>query len=131
VLFRGSHHSDRLEIELIRRNIPYVKYGGLKFLEAAHVKDVLSILKWAENPKNEVAAFRVLKLLPGIGPGIASGREPQERGCRIPGAEAPARHRSRHRVALLHAPGHGRLPAVVVARIPAAIGGLAGVAGLL
>lgn len=72
VLFRGSHHSDRLEIELIRRNIPYVKYGGLKFLEAAHVKDVLSILKWAENPKNEVAAFRVLKLLPGMGPSYAS-----------------------------------------------------------
>ncbi len=72
VLFRGSHHSDRLELELVRRNIPYVKYGGLKFLEAAHVKDVLSLLKWAENPKNEVAAFRVLKLLPGVGPGYAS-----------------------------------------------------------
>jgi DNA helicase-2/ATP-dependent DNA helicase PcrA len=68
VLFRGSHHSDRLEIELVRRNIPYIKYGGLKFLEAAHVKDVLAILKWAENPKNEVAAFRVLNLLPGMGP---------------------------------------------------------------
>jgi DNA helicase-2/ATP-dependent DNA helicase PcrA len=72
VLFRGSHHSDRLEIELVRRNIPYVKYGGLKFLEAAHVKDVLAILKWAENPKNEVAAFRVLKLLPGMGPRYAN-----------------------------------------------------------
>jgi len=72
VLFRGSHHSDRLELELVRRNIPYVKYGGLKFLEAAHVKDLLSILKWAENPKNEVAAFRVLKLLPGMGPAMAS-----------------------------------------------------------
>ena len=71
VLFRGSHNSDRLELELVRRNIPYVKYGGLKFLEAAHVKDVLSILKWAENPKNEVAAFRVLKLLPGMGPANA------------------------------------------------------------
>ena len=71
VLFRGSHHSDRLEIELVRRNIPYVKYGGLKFLEAAHVKDVLAILKWAENPKNEVAAFRALKLLPGMGPRYA------------------------------------------------------------
>jgi DNA helicase-2/ATP-dependent DNA helicase PcrA len=71
VLFRGAHHSDRLEIELVRRNIPYVKYGGLKFLEAAHVKDVLSVLKWAENPKNEVAAFRVLKLLPGMGPSRA------------------------------------------------------------
>lgn len=68
VLFRGSHSSDRLELELVRRNIPYVKYGGLKFLEAAHVKDMLSVLKWAENPKNEVAGFRVLKLLPGMGP---------------------------------------------------------------
>jgi ATP-dependent DNA helicase UvrD/PcrA len=72
VLFRGSHHSDRLELELVRRNIPYVKYGGLKFLEAAHVKDLLSILKWAENPKNEVAAFRVLKLMPGMGPSNAA-----------------------------------------------------------
>ena len=72
VLFRGSHHSDRLELALVRRNIPYVKYGGLKFLEAAHVKDLLSILKWAENPKNEVAAFRVLKLLPGMGPSNAA-----------------------------------------------------------
>ena len=72
VLFRGSHHSDRLELELVRRNIPYVKYGGLKFLEAAHVKDMLAILKWAENPRNQVAAFRVLKLLPGIGPSHAS-----------------------------------------------------------
>lgn len=72
VLFRGSHHSDRLELELVRRNIPYVKYGGLKFLEAAHVKDYLSVLKWAENPKNEVAAFRVLKLMPGMGPATAA-----------------------------------------------------------
>ena len=72
VLFRGAHHSDRLELELVRRNIPYVKYGGLKFLEAGHVKDLLSILKWAENPKNQIAAFRVLKLLPGMGPSFAS-----------------------------------------------------------
>lgn len=72
VLFRGAHHSDRLELELVRRNIPYVKYGGLKFLEAGHVKDLLSILKWAENPRNQVAAFRVLKLLPGMGPAYAS-----------------------------------------------------------
>ena len=72
VLFRSAHHSDRLELELVRRNIPYVKYGGLKFLEAAHIKDLLSILKWAENPRNKVAAFRVLKLLPGMGPVLAS-----------------------------------------------------------
>ena len=72
VLFRSSHHSDRLELELVRRNIPYVKYGGLKFLEAAHVKDLLAILKWAENPRNDIAAFRVLKLLPGMGPRYAA-----------------------------------------------------------
>jgi len=61
-----------LEVELVRRNIPYVKYGGLKFLEAAHVKDVLAILKWADNPRNHVAAFRVLQLLPGVGPAHAN-----------------------------------------------------------
>jgi DNA helicase-2/ATP-dependent DNA helicase PcrA len=72
VLFRGAHNSDRLELELVRRNIPYVKYGGLKFLEASHVKDLLSILKWAENPRNQIAAFRVLKLLPGMGPATAA-----------------------------------------------------------
>jgi DNA helicase-2/ATP-dependent DNA helicase PcrA len=68
VLFRSSHHSDGLELELVRRNIPYVKYGGLKFLEAGHVKDLLSVLRWADNPKHRVAAFRALQLLPGVGP---------------------------------------------------------------
>ena len=72
VLFRSSHHCDVLELELVRRNIPYVKYGGLKFLEAAHVKDLLSVLRWADNPKNRVAAFRALQLQQGIGPGIAA-----------------------------------------------------------
>ena len=71
VLMRASHHSGPLEIELTRRNIPFVKFGGLKFLEAAHVKDVIAILRWAENPKDEVAALRVLKLVPGIGPSAA------------------------------------------------------------
>jgi DNA helicase-2/ATP-dependent DNA helicase PcrA len=68
VLFRSSHHSDVLELELVRRNIPYVKYGGLKFLEAAHVKDALAVLRWADNPRNRVAAWRALQLLPGVGP---------------------------------------------------------------
>jgi DNA helicase-2/ATP-dependent DNA helicase PcrA len=68
VLFRASHHSAALEVELARRNIPFVKYGGLKFLEAAHVKDALCVLRWAENPRDAVAGFRVLQLLPGIGP---------------------------------------------------------------
>jgi DNA helicase-2/ATP-dependent DNA helicase PcrA len=72
VLFRASHHSAQLEIELGRRNIPFVKYGGLKFLEAAHVKDVVSVLRWCDNPRDRVAGFRVLQLLPGIGPGTAA-----------------------------------------------------------
>jgi DNA helicase-2/ATP-dependent DNA helicase PcrA len=71
VLMRTAHHSDLLEIELGRRNIPFVKYGGLKFIEAAHVKDVICILRWAENPRDDVAGFRVLQLLPGIGPAHA------------------------------------------------------------
>ncbi|MGD8831644.1 MAG: ATP-dependent helicase, partial [Pseudomonadales bacterium] len=71
VLMRNAHHSDALEVELTRRNIPYVKYGGLKFLEAAHVKDVLALLRWVENPRNRLAAFRTMQLLPGIGPATA------------------------------------------------------------
>src|SRR5580658_3775941 len=71
ILFRSSHHSDVLEVELLKRNIPFVKYGGMKFLEAAHVKDMMSVLRWADNPRNSVAGFRVLKLLPGFGPGHA------------------------------------------------------------
>lgn len=71
VLFRTSHHSARLEIELTHRNIPFVKFGGLKFLEAAHIKDVLALLRFAENPSDRIAGFRILKLLPGIGPSRA------------------------------------------------------------
>jgi len=72
VLFRASHHSDLLELELVRRNIPYAKFGGLKFLEAAHVKDMLAVLRWADNPQNRVAAWRALQLLPGVGPAGAA-----------------------------------------------------------
>jgi DNA helicase-2/ATP-dependent DNA helicase PcrA len=71
VLFRASHHSAQLEIELARRNVPFVKWGGLKFLEAAHVKDVVSVLRWCENPRDRLAGFRILQLLPGIGPTTA------------------------------------------------------------
>jgi len=71
VLFRASAHSARLELELTRRNIPFVKYGGLKFLEAAHVKDVLALLRWAENPRDRIAGFRAIQLLAGIGPKTA------------------------------------------------------------
>src|SRR5262249_11859730 len=72
VLFRASHHSGPLEIELTRRNIPFVKFGGLKFLEAAHVKDMLACLRFIENPRDRIAGFRVLLLLPGFGPATAA-----------------------------------------------------------
>jgi DNA helicase-2/ATP-dependent DNA helicase PcrA len=68
VLFRSSSHSDLLEVELARRKVPFVKYGGLKFLDAAHIKDLLAVLRWADNPRNTLAAFRTLQLLPEMGP---------------------------------------------------------------
>ena len=71
VLFRAAHHSDLLEVELTRRNIPFVKYGGLKFMEAAHVKDALALLRILENPWDEVSWFRILQLPDGIGPATA------------------------------------------------------------
>jgi DNA helicase II / ATP-dependent DNA helicase PcrA len=71
ILFRASHHSTSLEIELTRRDIPFVKFGGLKFLDSAHVKDLLAVLRFVENPRDRVAGFRVLQLLPGVGPGLA------------------------------------------------------------
>jgi len=72
VLFRAAHHSAALEIELTRRNVPFVKFGGLKFLDSVHVKDVLAVLRWAENPRDRVAGFRVVQLLPGVGPATAA-----------------------------------------------------------
>ncbi|MEA2796043.1 MAG: ATP-dependent helicase UvrD/PcrA [Bradyrhizobium sp.] len=71
VLFRTSSHSGPLEIELTRRNIPFVKFGGLKFLDAAHIKDMLALLRFVENPRDRVAGFRLMHLIPGVGPGSA------------------------------------------------------------
>ena len=68
VRFRTSHHSGPLEVELTCRNVPFVKFGGLKFLEAAHVKDMLAILRFVENPLDQIAGFRLMQLLPGVGP---------------------------------------------------------------
>ncbi|CZT36677.1 ATP-dependent helicase [Rhizobium sp. 9140] len=71
VLFRSSNHSGPLEVELTRRNIPFVKFGGLKFLDSAHVKDMLAVLRFAQNPRDRVAGFRLLQMLPGVGPQTA------------------------------------------------------------
>jgi DNA helicase-2/ATP-dependent DNA helicase PcrA len=72
VLFRASHHSAALELELARRGIPFVKFGGLKFLEASHIKDVLALLRFAQNPRGRMAGFRVAQLVPGIGAAAAT-----------------------------------------------------------
>ncbi len=72
VLFRAQHHSMALEIELSRRNIPFHKYGGLRFVEMAHVKDLVSFLRLAENPRDAMAGLRVLGLVPGVGPKTAA-----------------------------------------------------------
>jgi DNA helicase-2/ATP-dependent DNA helicase PcrA len=72
VLFRSSSHSAQLELELARRDIPFVKYGGLKFLEAAHVKDVLCILRWADNLRNRIAGFRAALIVRGVGAATAT-----------------------------------------------------------
>ncbi|MEM6640954.1 MAG: ATP-dependent helicase [Pseudomonadota bacterium] len=71
VLFRNSQHAHALELELGRRDIPFVKYGGLKFLESAHVKDLMAIVRFALNPRERAAAHRVFLLMPGVGPARA------------------------------------------------------------
>ncbi|HEY8357128.1 MAG TPA: ATP-dependent helicase [Ramlibacter sp.] len=95
VLFRASHHSAALELELARRNIPFVKFGGLKFLEASHVKDVMAVLRFAQNPRGRMAGFRVAQLVPGIGAATATrlldamGEAPQPHAA-LQAFEAPA-----------------------------------------
>jgi DNA helicase-2/ATP-dependent DNA helicase PcrA len=88
VLFRTGHHSDLLEVELARRNIPFVKFGGLKFIETAHVKDLLALLRILENPMDEMSWFRALQLVNGVGPSHAR-QLIADLGVRR-GAEAPA-----------------------------------------
>ncbi len=86
VLFRTGHHSAALELELTRRGIPFVKFGGLRFLEAAHVKDLLSVLRWVQNPRGRLAGFRVVQMIPGLGAAsarrlldaIAAADDPQQ-----------------------------------------------------
>ncbi|MCX7824698.1 MAG: ATP-dependent helicase [Verrucomicrobiae bacterium] len=100
VLVRTAHWSDMLEVELARRNIPFRKFGGLRFLEAAHVKDLLALLRILQNPRDEVSWCRVLHLLPGIGPAASKNilRHLAENGyrvadlnrCSVPSAARPA-----------------------------------------
>ncbi|MFL6304915.1 MAG: ATP-dependent helicase [Candidatus Sulfotelmatobacter sp.] len=71
-LFRDSGQSKELEVELAQRGIPFVKFGGRKFFDAPHLKDIICVLRWCENPRDKVAGLRALQLVPGIGPGTAA-----------------------------------------------------------
>jgi DNA helicase-2/ATP-dependent DNA helicase PcrA len=103
VLFRTGHDSDLLELELTRRGIPFVKYGGLRYLEAAHVKDFIALLRLTDNPADEVSWFRLLQLLDGVGP-IRARRVLD--ALRAPGAGAP--ELSRWEQAAAHVPEDSR-----------------------
>jgi DNA helicase-2/ATP-dependent DNA helicase PcrA len=100
VLFRTSSHSGPLEIELTRRNIPFVKFGGLKFLDAAHIKDMLALLRFVENPRDRVAGFRLMHLIPGVGPAsaqrvldeMAEGADPVARLLQAPAPPRASEH---------------------------------------
>ena len=89
VLMRAAGHSDLLEVELSVRGIPFVKYGGLRFTEAAHVKDFLAAARIVANPADDIAWFRVLRLHEGIGP-VHAGRAIQALGLGEPGPAGPA-----------------------------------------
>ncbi|MBI4188838.1 MAG: ATP-dependent helicase [Chloroflexi bacterium] len=103
VLFRAASHSASLELALSRANIPFHKYGGLKFLEMAHVKDLISILRMAENPRDEIAWFRILQLLEGVGPVTAAAafRHLQEAPLETLKAPAPAKQAITELVSLM------------------------------
>jgi DNA helicase-2/ATP-dependent DNA helicase PcrA len=117
VLVRSAHHSDVLEVELAARGIPFVKYGGLRFTDAAHVKDFLAAARVVANPADDVAWFRLLRLHEGIGPVLAR---------RIIGELRPASPGTLERWpdAVAVAPPRCRAP------LAATLGGLAAAAGL-
>jgi DNA helicase-2/ATP-dependent DNA helicase PcrA len=106
VLVRAAHHSDLLELELSHRGIPYVKYGGLRFLEAAHVKDLICLFRLADNPRDELAWFRLLQLLDGVGP-VRAHRAVAALGVDQPGTPAEILMRWPLAVAELPPASHG------------------------
>jgi len=123
VLYRAQHHSMALEMELSRRNIPFHKYGGLRFVEMAHVKDLVSFLRLAENPRDAMAGLRVLGLVPGIGPktaaalietlGAAGGDFSAWAGARVPEPARAAWPAVVELFSTLAAAGPGDVPAQV------------------
>ncbi len=118
VLVRAAHHSDLLELELSRRHIPYVKYGGLRFIEAAHVKDLICLFRLADNPRDELAWFRLLQLLEGVGP-VRARRAIAALGVDQPGTAAEVLLRWPLAVEELPAPSRRTADAFIEALRPA------------
>ncbi|MCZ7555127.1 MAG: ATP-dependent helicase [Bacteroidia bacterium] len=126
VLFRAGYHSFDLEIELARANIPFVKFGGLKLMETAHVKDILAYLRIVENPRDVVSWTRVLLLLEGVGP-VSAERVVDEIASGLNPLTARSEERLGHLVRGDHLPElldvlrdiapHGISPADKVARL--------------
>jgi DNA helicase-2/ATP-dependent DNA helicase PcrA len=126
VLFRTGHDSDLLELELTRRRVPFVKYGGLRYLDAAHVKDLVALLRLTENPSDEISWFRLLQLLDGVGP-IRARRVLE--ALRPEGGGAPSLER--WAIACEHVPEAVREQAdVVVAALRGDAGGVGETAGV-
>jgi DNA helicase-2/ATP-dependent DNA helicase PcrA len=104
VLVRAAHHSDLIELELSARRIPYRKYGGLRFLEAAHVKDYVAAVRLLDNPSDDIAWFRILRLHEGVGPARAKAMlaalHPQDASAEHAWAGAVALAPAKSRVAL-------------------------------
>jgi DNA helicase-2/ATP-dependent DNA helicase PcrA len=124
VLMRAAHDSDLLELELTRRQIPFVKYGGLRYLEAAHVKDLIALFRLVDNPLNELSWFRVLQLLEGVGPVTARRALDVLVGCHASGADPLARwEQARERLpASVREPADTLVQALRVARSPGPAG---------
>jgi DNA helicase-2/ATP-dependent DNA helicase PcrA len=112
VLARTSHDMGLLELELTRRGIPFVKYGGLRYLEAAHVKDLIALLRLADNPRDEISWFRILQLIDGVGP--VTARRAIDRLLAAPQADLPERWRA----------ARAQLPSAAVAAADELVGAL-------
>ena len=117
VLMRAGHHSDRLELELGRRKIPFAKYGGIRYLEAAHVKDLLALFRVAINPGDQLAWFRLLQLLDGVGPVAARRLADELLAGEPPPAALPTRWDSAGVPGPARPLGRGMLEALAVASV--------------
>jgi DNA helicase-2/ATP-dependent DNA helicase PcrA len=115
VLMRAGHHSDLLELELARRKIPFVKYGGIRYLEAAHVKDFVALLRVATNPADQLGWFRLLQLLEGVGPVTARRLSDELLSERPERSHLPRRWRDMEVPALAREPGLALLETLAAA----------------